>query len=149
MTDMCFEEHTGAPIDFFKILPQDWRDLIEPIWPHYGIDSRIYVLKDEGEIIAGGIVNMGIPADMALFANEVAGYSGPGFRYLGYIWVRPEYRGRGLGSEWIRKVRETFPGEALWLSTEDPHLASFYTSLGFHKEAQLGRGDSTEWLWVG
>ena len=46
--------------EFFRLLPDDWRDEIEPHWPGYRDSTRIFCLSEmegKGEgVIAGGMV---------------------------------------------------------------------------------------------
>jgi GNAT superfamily N-acetyltransferase len=63
------------------------------------------------------------------FARAVT--DGVSFVYLADVYVRPEYRGRGLGAELVREMVENGPYAGLkWiLHTEDAH--ELYRRFGF------------------
>ena len=54
--DIQFEKLKGNPNQFFDILPQEWKNIIIPNWVFYKKTATIYVIKENNEIICGGIV---------------------------------------------------------------------------------------------
>ncbi|MCW2538514.1 MAG: GCN5-related N-acetyltransferase [Frankiales bacterium] len=72
-----------------------------------------------------------------IFARGAAEYIGNGRilsdgvcnAYLVDIWTAPQYRRAGIGSEIVRRLVATVPGQHVALFTED--RAEFYRTLGF------------------
>lgn len=139
-------EKLEKPEEFFNLLPEDWKEGLVPVWGQYADSSEIWVLKEKDTIIAGGIVFSVMPPDLYAFLSEAKALLDRGSRYLGFIWVVPEQRGRGLGSAWLKALFAHYPKVSFWLTIEEEGLKHFYRQNGFmlkgyHKEPE-------EWLFV-
>lgn len=146
---MDFEALTDNSQQFFEILPPDWKDAIEPVWEDYGKEANIFVLRDEGEIIAGGIVFNGAPpnrTDFEILQGEK--YLKRGYHYIGFLYVVAHRRNEALGSQWLQALKNRFPGQAYWLTIEDEDLKRFYTKNGFKCVAASSDTNLPEWLFV-
>src|SRR5690554_5588589 len=134
---------------YFEILPRDWREAIEPIWEDFRKDASIFVLRDKGEIIAGGIVFKGIPPNRTDFEVQSGEkYIKKGHHYIGFLYVVPHRRNEALGSRWLKTLKSRFPGQAYWLTIEDESLTPFYIKNGFECVAASPDTDLPEWLFV-
>lgn len=134
---------------FFKILPHDWREAIEPIWEGYRKEANIYVLRDGQEIVAGGIVFNGTPPNRTDFEIEIGeNYIEKGYPYIAFLYVVSHRRNEALGSRWIQALKNQFPDQAYWLTIEEEGLKQFYTKNGFECVAASKDGDLPEWLFV-
>ena len=146
---MDFSVLKDGPQLFFEILPQDWKDAIVPIWDDCSNEANIYVLRDEGEVIAGGIVFKGIPPHMTDFEIENSEkYIKKGYRYIGFLYVVPHRRNEALGSRWLQALKNRFPKQAFWLTTEEEGLERFYIKNGFECVAASPDRDLPEWLFA-
>ena len=104
---------------FFKILPEDWKDVIESVWDDYKKNANIYVFKNALDITAGGIVFRTAPPNMTDFEiGEWQKYVAANFHYIGFLFVDPKYRGKSLGSEWLTALKDQFPDQSYWLTIE-------------------------------
>jgi len=118
--------------DFFNILPEDWQDIIIPAWEAYKSTVNIYVFRNGLDITVGGIVFRTAPPNMSDFETEVAQkYVDSGFHYIGFLFVDPKFRNQGLGSKWLKVIKEEFPNQSYWLTIEEGSLRSFYEKNGF------------------
>ena len=136
-------------MDFFKILPPDWQDAIVYIWEDYKRDAHIYVLLDEGEIVAGGIVFKGTPPNRTDFEIEAGEeYIKKGYHYIGFLYVISHRRKENLGSKWLEALKGRFPEQAYWLTIEEEGLKKFYVRNGFECVATSTDPDLPEWLFV-
>src|SRR5690606_19249577 len=146
---MDFEVVKDDPQFYFEVLPQEWKDAIAPIWEDCRKDPRIYVLRDKGEIIAGGIVFKGVPPHMTDFEIEIGEkYIKKGYHYIGFLYVAPHRRNEALGSKWLLALKNRFPEQAFWLTTEEEGLERFYIKNGFECVAASPDRDLPEWLFV-
>ena len=66
---MTFEACTNFT-SFFKILPKDWQEGIVPFWENYKETTKGYLLIDNNQIIAGGLVFSSCPPDMLYDKDE-------------------------------------------------------------------------------
>ena len=137
------------PQFFFEILPPDWRDAIVPIWEEHKGRANIYILKDGEEVVAGGIVFKGVPPNRTGFEIENGEkYIKKGYHYIGFLYVVPHRRNGALGSKWLLALKNRFPGQAYWLTTEEAGLDGFYIKNGFERVASSPDRDLPEWLFV-
>ncbi|MDL5512660.1 GNAT family N-acetyltransferase [Arenibacter sp. M-2] len=134
---------------FFEILPEDWRDVIEPIWDDYKEKASIYVFENAMGIIAGGIVFRTAPPNMTDFEiEEWEKYVISNFHYIGFLFVDPKYRGQSLGSKWLTALKEQFPNQSYWLTVEEEGLRSFYVRNGFKCNSISRDEDNPEWIFT-
>lgn len=146
---MDFEVLKDNSRSFFEILPREWQDAIEPIWEDYRKEAHIFVFRNEGEIIAGGIVFMGAPPNRTDFEIEKGEqYIKKGYHYIGFLYVVPHHRNEALGSKWLQALKNKFPEQAYWLTTEEEGLDRFYIKNGFERVAVSPDRDLPEWLFV-
>jgi len=135
--------------NFFKILPNDWQDIIVPVWGNYKMDANIYVFKNDSEITVGGIVFKGAPPNMTDFEiGEGHKYVDSGFKYIGFLFVNPKYRNQALGSKWLRALIEEFPNESYWLTIEEVGLKSFYEKNSFKCVSESMDPNNQEWIFT-
>lgn len=144
---MTFKETTNFEA-FLNILPQDWQESLLPFWETYKPTTKIFVLKDNAQIIAGGLVFAQCPNDMLYAKTEADTWFKKGYLYLGYIYVLESRRNQNLGSIWLNKVKETMPNQKFWLTIEDLKLDAFYVKNGFKHVKTLQNSDSEEKLYV-
>ena len=134
---------------FFKILPEDWKDVIESVWDDYKKNANIYVFKNALDITAGGIVFRTAPPNMTDFEiGEWQKYVTANFHYIGFLFVDPKYRGKSLGSEWLTALKDQFPDQSYWLTIEEEGLRSFYEKNGFKCVSQSMDNDNPEWIFT-
>lgn len=146
---MRFVELTAVPEDFFTLLPPDWREEIEPVWPEYVHVSRIFgLLSDAGEVMAGGIVFGKVSPDTQGYAEVAQSYFDAGRRYIGFVYVLEDQRGKGLGSEWLIRLKSTWPDQPFWLAVVDENLRNFYEPLGFTVVQEVQNEGEKEWILV-
>lgn len=127
---MIFEKTTKIEA-FFSILPSDWQEGIVPFWNDLKTTTDCYILQENNQIIAGGLVFSTCPPDMKYAENEAKFWFENEYLYLGFIFVIEEKRGQQLGSVWLENLKKTLPKQSFWLTIEDLDLDSFYTKNGF------------------
>ena len=133
---------------FFDMLPPDWQRNILPFWDSYKHKTTCYVLHDNNEIVAGGLVFSECSPDM-LYAKEEADYwLKKGYLYLGFIFVLENRRGQNLGSLWLTKLKDKLPNQNFWLTIEDLSLDAFYSKNGFKRVKTLHNGNQEEVLYT-
>ncbi|NQV78477.1 MAG: GNAT family N-acetyltransferase [Lutibacter sp.] len=135
-----------SPKQFFDILPADWQAIIVPEWDAYKKKSAIYVLKDENEIVAGGIVFSNNHPEMTDFEQSFQHLSSEGYLYIGYLWVIPQKRNQQLASKWLDKLKEENKNQKYWLTIEEEPLSYFYKKNGFKLLKESTNSASKEWL---
>ncbi len=135
---------TDTPEHFFRILPTDWQEAIVPFWMDFADHVHIYVLMQDHEIVAGGIVFRKTPPDMEHFRSEAKRWFRNGYRYIGFIWVPENKRNQNFGSAWLQELKKTEPGRGFWLTTEEKGLAGFYLKNNFKKIKTLRFGPIEE-----
>ncbi|HUH47650.1 MAG TPA: GNAT family N-acetyltransferase [Arenibacter sp.] len=146
---MDFEVLNDRSQFFFKILPPDWREAIEPIWQDYREEADIYVFREGEEVVAGGIVFKATPPNRTDFEIEKGeNYIRNGFHYIGFLFVAPDRRNEALGTRWLRALKNRFPEQSYWLTIEEEGLKQFYTKNGFECVASSTDRDLPEWLFV-
>lgn len=142
------EDLTAEPERFFEILPADWSIEIEPCWPEYESDSRIYGLRENDAIIAGGIIFTSVSPDTRGYRDIAQKWFDRGYKYLGFIYVNALRRNEGLGTLWIRKVKELDTNQKYWLSIDEKGLSVFYERLGFKTAQDVQNEGAPEWILI-
>ncbi|MEN3322916.1 GNAT family N-acetyltransferase [Mariniflexile soesokkakense] len=133
---------------FFKILPKDWQSGIVPFWESYKVTTKCYVLLENNQIIAGGLVFSTCPPDMLYAQNESNTWLHKGYLYLGFIYVIKERRQQNLGSLWLNELKTMHPKQNYWLTIEDLRLDAFYVKNGFERIKPLNNNGVEEVLYV-
>lgn len=144
--DITFQKHSGNPEEFFQILPLDWQEALAVVWNKAKASSEIYVIENEGEIIAGGIVFKQYTQDMVLFKKEAQKLLAANSYYIGYLWVKETHRGKDLGTFWLNAIKGTYPKTNFWLTIEEENLQRFYTKNGFKGVQEVANKKTKEWL---
>lgn len=146
-TDQKFRDISHDPGLFFNVLPDDWKEGIEPLWPRYEQTSAVFVLEEQGEVACGGIIFSTNPPDTS-YVEEAAALFAGGFLYIGFLWVPEKFRGKKLGLEWINRVRRHYPGQSFWLAIDDYGLKNFYEKTGFHLIREVEATHGKEWILI-
>jgi GNAT superfamily N-acetyltransferase len=133
---------------FFKILPSDWQEGIVPFWDDFKTTTICYIIAENDEIIAGGLIFSSCPPDMKYAEKEAIYWLKKGYLYLGFIYVVEEKRGQNLGSFWLENLKKTQLNQQYWLTIEDLNLDSFYTKNGFKKVKSLFNEGVEEVIYV-
>jgi ribosomal protein S18 acetylase RimI-like enzyme len=131
---------------FFSLLPEDWRSGISDSWNSFANRASIYLLRDQDQIKAGGIVFSVCPPDMYYDKKEAQKWLDSGYLYIGFLWVPEEFRGHNFGSIWLQSLKEAHPSQKFWLSIEEENLRFFYIKNGFQLVKSLQNGPNKEWL---
>lgn len=147
MVNMTFEVCTNL-LSFFKILPKDWQEGIVPYWENYKKTTKGYILIDNNEIIAGGLVFSTCPPDMLYNKGEAETWIEKGYLYVGFIFVIEEKRQQNLGSVWLDNLKKTYPNQKFWLTIEDIKLDAFYIKNGFKRIKTLNNNGLEEVLYT-
>lgn len=143
-----FNNATESPEQFFNLLPEDWRILIEPYWESYKDSAKIYVLKENEEVVAGGLVFSKSLPDMSDFEKSLQYLFTEGYLYLGFIWVPEHQRNRQLASQWLTLLKSQNPDQKYWLTIEEEWLKHFYEKNGFKLIKESNDADNKEWLYA-
>lgn len=146
-TKMIFKKITDFAT-FFSILPDDWKEGILPFWDDLKTTTNCYILEENNQIIAGGLVFSTCPPDMKYAENEANFWFKNGYLYLGFIYVIEEKRGQHLGSIWLENLKKRLPKQSFWLTIEDLDLDSFYTRNGFKRVKTLYNKENEEAVYV-
>ncbi|MBD0825000.1 GNAT family N-acetyltransferase [Aestuariibaculum marinum] len=133
---------------FFSILPQDWKVGILPFWDDYNSSTTCLVIKDNNEIIAGGLIFSKCPPDMLYAKQEADFWFEAGYKYLGFIYVSESRRGQNLGSFWLNSLKEMYPETKFWLTIEDLNLDHFYVKNGFRMNKSLFNDGVEERIYI-
>lgn len=141
---MEFKDYTTKAELFFEMLPQDWQESILPFWENFKASTQLYVVIENDEIVAGGLVFSKCPPDMLYYEKKANNWFKKGFFYLGFIYVDETKRNRNLGSIWLDKIKNTYPNRGFWLAIEDENLHRFYSRNQFEKVEAIKKEDSTE-----
>jgi GNAT superfamily N-acetyltransferase len=135
--------------DFFKILPQDWQEIISKIWDKVKETSTIYAIAEEGAILVGGIVFTEILSEMTEFELELGRpFFDLGYGYIGFLWVSENRRNDQLGSKWLSLLKKQNVKHGFWLTIEEAGLKKFYEKNGFQTIAESEDKENIEWLCV-
>ncbi len=143
-----FSNATDNPEQFFNILPQDWQVLIVPYWESYKDAAKIYVLKENKEVVAGGLVfSISLP-DMSDFERAQQHLFSEGYLYIGFIWVPEHKRNQQLASQWLTLLKNKNPNQKYWLTIEEAWLKHFYEKNGFVLVEESTDAENKEWLFA-
>ncbi|SHJ58983.1 Acetyltransferase (GNAT) domain-containing protein [Arenibacter nanhaiticus] len=135
--------------EYFKMLPLDWQAIIVPVWNTYKTNANIYVLTDQGAIVAGGIVFEQDPPNMTDFElTEGKKYRDVSFQYIGFLYVDPNRRNQALGTQWLNALKARQPKQSYWLTIEEEGLQAFYEKNGFQVVSQSKDPSNREWLFI-
>lgn len=135
-------------LQFFKILPQDWQEGIVPFWEIYKATTKGYLLIENNQIIAGGLVFSICPPDMIYAEEEANTWLKKGYLYVGFIYVIEKRRQQNLGSIWIDNIKKAYPKQKFWLTIEDLNLDAFYIKNGFKRIKPLNNYGDEEVLYA-
>lgn len=133
---------------FFNILPPEWTECLQPYWAEYEKSTKIYGLLEDGHLIGGGLIFDRPSPDTPYiqFANRLFE---KGYLYIGFLWIEPTHRGKGLGKQWLESVRELYPNNRFWLSIEEENLKPFYDQNGFKLSATLEYDEGCiDWIFI-
>lgn len=144
--DLTFKEISAKT--FFPILPVIWQENIVPFWEEYKQSAKIYGLFEGAALMAGGIVFSTCSPDMRYNPVEAQTWLDQGYLYIGFLWVPEEYRGKRLGSAWLKLLIQDFPEQKYWLTVEEEELIQFYQKNHFKLIKSLKNGEDTDWLLV-
>ena len=136
------------PTQFFKILPQDWQEIIEPQWEQFNNSASIYVFKENETIIAGGIVFKNGHPNSTVFEKTYEYLYAENYYYVGFLWVIPEKRNQQLASKWLSKVHEINNNQKYWLTIEEASLCDFYKKNGYKLLAENNDSESEEMIFT-
>ena len=148
--EIQFEKLKGNPNQFFDILPTEWKNLIVPNWIYYKKMATIYVIKDNNEIISGGIVFSNKLNEMTTFELEYEHLFSNGYLYLGYLWVPEHKRNQQLATKWLTYLKGLNPQQKYLLTIEEEQLNYFYKKNGFKLYAESNDNDDNlkEWIFT-
>jgi len=74
-------------------------------------------------------------------ANLKPGIRGGGCRYVSYLWVAEEYRGKGVGSALLQAAETNARDQGCTVAIVSSHsfqAPGFYTRLGYEQQASIG-----------
>ena len=143
-----FTNATESPEQFFNMLPEDWQVLIVPYWESYKDVAKIYVLKENEEVVAGGLVFSKSLPDMSDFERAQQHFFKEGYLYIGFIWVPLDKRNKNLASQWLTLLKNLDPTQKYWLTIEEEWLKHFYEKNGFVLIEESDDAADKEWLYV-
>jgi len=143
---IIFKENTANAEQFFAILPPDWQEGIVPFWENYKNTTKIFVLEENNHIIGGGMVFSTLSPDLKGAPEIAEKYYQKGLLYLAFIWIKETHRGKGLGSFWLKQLKQQSPRQGYWLTIEDLNLSRFYTTLGFKLGDRYLNNENEEWV---
>lgn len=143
-----FKETSSQPERFFNILPEDWQVSIVPFWPAYQQNSRIFTLETDTAVLGGGIVFGSVSPDTKIYSKEAQNWFKRGYLYIGFLWIDENFRGKNLGSMWLKALDRHFPDQKFWLAIEEERLAAFYEKNGFRFAKKIETQAGNEWIWV-
>ena len=148
--EIQFEKLKGNPNQFFDILPTEWKNLIVPNWIYYKKMATIYVIKDNNEIISGGIVFSNKLNEMTTFELEYEHLFSNGYLYLGYLWVPEHKRNQQLATKWLTYLKGLNPQQKYLLTIEEEQLNYFYKKNGFklYAESNDNEDNLKEWIFT-
>ena len=146
--NISFSNVTDNPNQFFYILPEDWQSLIVPYWESYKDSAKIYVLKENEKVVAGGLVFSKSLPNMSDFERSLQHLFEEGYLYIGFIWVPLDKRNRNLASQWLTLLKKQDPAQKYWLTIEEEWLKHFYEKNGFVLVEESNDPDNKEWLYV-
>ncbi|WP_224491379.1 GNAT family N-acetyltransferase [Robertkochia flava] len=128
----------------FSLYPDDWKEVLLPVWPDYEGTARVYALLQGHRITTLGILFYEKAPEMEAFPETTPRYFSEGKPYIGFLYTLPSFRGRGYASLWLKELRNILPGTSFWLTVEDQGLIPFYEANGFSLEGKSNTKE--EWL---
>ena len=137
-----------ASTDFFNMLPVDWQESIVPHWENLKENAKIYILEDDNEICAGGIIFSTHVPEMEEYSDEARYWYSKKHLYIGFVWVPLQKRNNNYGTLWFKNLFELDKKQHYWLTIEDKNLRYFYEKLGFTYVKTLHCKDVIEELLV-
>tara|TARA_R110001583_G_scaffold69109_2_gene196114 strand:+ start:4428 stop:4883 length:456 start_codon:yes stop_codon:yes gene_type:complete len=146
--DLKFSSLNKTPQKFFNILPQEWQEIIVPQWKNYKNTASIFVFKEKGELIAGGIIFEKSHPNMTDFEKEYQFFYEENYFYIGFVWVIPEKRNHQLATKWLTKIKEENKNQKYWLTVEDESLKYFYEKNAFKLVAESKNSEAKEWIFT-
>lgn len=136
MTTTACLKSVPNQLDFVCLLPLDWQEALAAEGNEIDHISKTLGLFRDFELIGGGMIFSSLLAGATDFEKFHADYLFKTFgNYIGFVWVRPEFRGMKLGRDWFLALFKHYPSSGFWLSIEEEGLLTFYTQLGFHSHA--------------
>ncbi len=142
-----FKEVTSDPQSFFDIMQADWKVSIAPFWKDYVETARVFTLETDTEVLGGGIIFSTIPP-ATIDEKGAQELFDSGLLYIGFLYIKENYRGCNLGTKWLEEVRREYKGSHFWLTIDEYRLKSFYNRNGFHVVGEVSNGDWSEWVMV-
>lgn len=133
---------------FFDILPLDWQEIIVPHWENFKKNAKIYILEDNNEICAGGIIFSSNLPEMEDYSDEAHYWYSKKYLYIGYVWVPIPKRNKNYGTLWFKNLIALDKDQHYWLTIEDNGLRYFYEKIGFTYVKTLQCKDVNEELLV-
>lgn len=143
-----FKKYKSNPFDFFNLLPEDWREVLLPIWEKHHLAAEVYVLLNENKIVAGGIVFKEYTEDMVCFKEDAISLLNSGSLYIGYVYVIEAERGKDLGSRWLKSIKNEFSNTNFWLTIEEEGLKGFYKKNNFEPYKEYFKNNVLESLLI-
>ena len=137
---------TENPLPFWNILPDDWRQEIEPVWQDYGSTASVYGLITDNELCAGLICFTTVSPDTGAYAALAQSWFDRGYYYLGFLYVPDDRRNRGYGSTLMRELFKHTPQKDYWLSIEEYSLRRYYEKLSFKYKGEIHGESGPEWI---
>lgn len=134
--------------EFITLLPADWQESLSLISANDLAKARVYLLKIDGEICAGGLVFPEFLPEMNFYAAEADYWFSQGYLYIGYVWVPLEKRHNNYGSLWLDALKKQDPNQLYWLTIEDLKLRQFYEQAGFVFVKTISLPEGEEQLFV-
>jgi GNAT superfamily N-acetyltransferase len=133
---------------FMDLLPLDWQKGIKSIWKKNREHTLIYVLEQDNEICAGGIVFSALTTEMKAYKEEANYWFLKNYLYIGYVWVPEDKRNKNYGSLWLKNLLLEDPKQHYWLTTEEKQLRYFYEKVGFTYVKTIRCQDEEEELFI-
>lgn len=134
--EICFRSaeasDTGLILEFIRELAE-YENLSSEVVATPEILKEWLFVKEKAEVIIGEVD--GNPAGFALFFHNFSTFLGRAGIYLEDLYIRPEYRGRGFGKSFMRKLSgiavERGCGRLEWSCLDwNTKSIDFYISLG-------------------
>ena len=118
--------HENASEDEIKILSDGLDAHVEELFPGKSRTFVSYFVRDKNGQVVGGVTG---------------NYGTFGWLYVSILWVRKDLRGRGYGSELMRRIEDEAIKHSCknaFLNTMSFQAPEFYKKLGYEVYAELG-----------